>query len=228
MTTWQLAAAGPGDPTIEILILSSDALSRAGLEALLSEDSDFVVLGTEPTGTGLLEAYDLYQPEVILCDLGGQETHFDGDGFQQVLEEIEELKALKVPVVVLVAQAEQVRSVWAAGVTGLLGRESSPGWLRIALRAAASGLAILDPGFQEQLSPFQAPGNPYQVETLSPREIQVLEGISKGFSNRAIAHRLEISEHTVKFHIRAIFEKLGVNSRTEAVVRATQAGFIHL
>ena len=73
---------------------------------------------------------------------------------------------------------------------------------------------------------MRAEGSAAHIEALTDREIQVLQLIAEGLANRAIAHRLGISEHTVKFHVNSILDKLRVQSRTEAVVKATRAGLI--
>ena len=78
------------------------------------------------------------------------------------------------------------------------------------------------------MSPSPDPATDALIEPLTPREIEVLHLLAEGMTNRAIAQRLEISEHTVKFHVNAILGKLGAQSRTDAVVRATRLGVILL
>ncbi len=106
-----------------------------------------------------------------------------------------------------------------------------------ALLAVAEGLAVLDADFQQALAgpnPSSSPAPQYggdeppPVEELTPRELEVLRLVAEGLPNKTIAQRLDISEHTVKFHVNALLGKLGVGSRTEAVVRATRLGLIFL
>jgi DNA-binding NarL/FixJ family response regulator len=110
----------------------------------------------------------------------------------------------------------------------LLLRDASVEKLVAALNSAAQGLVTLDPVFIDALLPPAQPAPTPPVETLTPRELEVLQHLAEGLPNKAIARRLDISEHTVKFHVNAIMSKLGVQSRTEAVVRATQLGLILL
>jgi DNA-binding NarL/FixJ family response regulator len=92
----------------------------------------------------------------------------------------------------------------------------------------ALGLASLDPALAAALIPPQDQAPTPPAEELTPRELEVLRLVAQGLPNKAIAQRLEISEHTVKFHVNAILGKLGVQSRTEAVVHATRLGLILL
>jgi DNA-binding NarL/FixJ family response regulator len=97
-----------------------------------------------------------------------------------------------------------------------------------ALQAAAQGLAVLDPAFASEVLPARERMGEAPIEELTPRELEVLQLLAEGLSNRAVARQLDISEHTVKFHVNAILGKLGAQSRTEAVVRATRLGMILL
>ena len=104
-----------------------------------------------------------------------------------------------------------------------------------AIAAIMAGFIVLHPAIAETLSPPNnspfIPGQAFPdplLEPLTPREIEVLNQLAAGLSNRAIASTLEISEHTVKFHISAILSKLGVASRTEAVAVGIRAGLVML
>jgi DNA-binding NarL/FixJ family response regulator len=97
-----------------------------------------------------------------------------------------------------------------------------------ALTAVSEGLTVLDPSVAGVLSPAEELPPTALAEELTPRELEVLQLLAEGLSNKAIGYRLEISEHTVKFHVTAIMSKLGAQSRTDAVVRATRLGLIVL
>jgi DNA-binding NarL/FixJ family response regulator len=113
-----------------------------------------------------------------------------------------------------------------------------PARLAAGLAAATHGLGVLDPPFIPAVAPVTpddgtaSPGGIHSslalVEELTPRELEVLRLMAEGLPNKTIARQMEISEHTVKFHVNAILGKLGVTSRTEAVVRATRLGLILL
>jgi DNA-binding NarL/FixJ family response regulator len=127
---------------------------------------------------------------------------------------------------VLLPDESLAADAWAIGPGGLLLRTAPPERLATALQAMADGLIVLDPRFPpDQL---RRSASSASSTDLTPREREVLQLVAEGLSNRAIALRLSISEHTVKFHINAIMEKLGAQSRTEAVVRATRLGLIVL
>ena len=89
-------------------------------------------------------------------------------------------------------------------------------------------MVVLDPNLAAAVLPEigRMPGRP--MEELTPRELEVLRLLAEGLPNKTIAHRLDISEHTVKFHVNSILSKLGAHSRTEAVINATRLGLILL
>lgn len=186
-------------------------------------------------GRGLVEAY---RPDVIVCDLGWDPARARAGaavrpGGQRntvpaPLERLAELRDLQVPVVALVPGEEFAADAWSAGARGVLLREVAAEPLRAALHAVARGLAVLEPRLSSALAPAR-PAEPGTLpEPLTPREREVLQLLAEGLSNKAIAARLDVSEHTVKFHVNALMGKLGAQSRTEAVVRATRLGLIVL
>jgi two-component system nitrate/nitrite response regulator NarL len=107
---------------------------------------------------------------------------------------------------------------------GVLPREVSAVWLDLALRAVVSGLLIRAPGLPEIVG-FAAA---MEESPLTPRETEILTLIGQGLSNKAVARRLGISVHTVKFHLEALFDKLGAASRAEAVAKGLVGGVIEL
>ena len=137
----------------------------------------------------------------------------------------------------LLPDALHATAAWQAGARALLLRDAGTPRLAAALVALAQGLTILDPTLdQALLKVVTSPSSPLwhedtppaPAEDLTAREREVLRLLAEGLANKTIAHRLGISEHTVKFHVNAILGKLGVESRTEAVVRATRLGLILL
>jgi two-component system, NarL family, nitrate/nitrite response regulator NarL len=193
---------------LKVLVVADDPLVRAGLAALLESQPEAEVVG-QATGAGLVSAAALYLPEVVLWDWG------EGAGGR-----IEEDMA----VVALVSGAAGARAALAAGARGLLSREVNVDALVAALQAAFRGLIALEPRFAASLRQRQASA----VARLTPRELEVLQLLASGLANKAIARRLEVSEHTVKFHVAAILSKLNARSRTEAVGQAIRLGLILL
>lgn len=201
-----------------VLIVADDPLARAGLARLLAEQPGCAVVGQVAGEVDWAATLETYRPDVLVWDLGWDPT-----------PNLERLSGLRdVPIVALLPDQAHAADAWAAGARGLLLREADAASLVSALKAVAQGLVALDPSLASTLVPAreQAPAPP--VEELSPRELQVLRLMAEGLPNKAIAQRLEISEHTVKFHVNAILGKLGVQSRTEAVVHATRLGLIFL
>jgi DNA-binding NarL/FixJ family response regulator len=107
---------------------------------------------------------------------------------------------------------------------GVLGVDADAAQIDAALRAVAAGLSIR-PNREYR---FAALEEPETTALLTPREIDVLVALSEGLSNKAVARRLDISQHTVKFHVESIFRKLGVTTRAEAVVKGLRRGLVHL
>lgn len=111
-------------------------------------------------------------------------------------------------------------SALAAGCAGAIDRARDADTLVVAIRAVASGLGVAEPGWSAASPPVPSDS------PLTPREQEVLEQLAEGSSNREIGQQLFVSEHTVRFHVRAILEKLGATSRTQAVVFAARAGLL--
>jgi DNA-binding NarL/FixJ family response regulator len=141
---------------------------------------------------------------------------------------LDDLADSEPPAVVLMADQSHASEAWDAGARGVLPRDADTSTLMSALVAVAHGLAVAGPDFSP--SPAKADDDappPSQVD-VTPRELEVLNLMAEGLPNKTIALRLDISEHTVKFHVNSMLGKLGAHSRTEAVTRATRLGLITL
>lgn len=214
---------------LRILIVADDPLARAGIAALLADQSSVAVAGLAASDGDLPAALAAYTPDSLIWDLG-----WDEDAPIETLSRFCDDNGL--PVIALVGSPNNAGAVQAAGARGLLSRATDGTQLAAAVVAAVHGLLVFDPELlptPTALGPAgpkttEAEGDGLQVEQLSARELDVLRGMAEGLSNKQIARTLGISEHTVKFHINAILGKLNAQSRTEAVVRATRAGLILL
>lgn len=205
---------------LRVLVVADDILTRAGLAALLADQPGCTVVGQTPAAPDLAEQVPVYNPDVIVWDLGWDSA--------PALDRLADVGGAGVPVVALCADEADAAEIWAAGVQGVLLRSTDTTRLVAALVAAAQELAVLDPALVPALwTVASVPAAP-PIDPLTPREREVLHLLADGLSNRAIAHRLAISEHTVKFHVNAILRKLDVQSRTEAVTQATRLGLIIL
>jgi two-component system nitrate/nitrite response regulator NarL len=205
---------------VRVLIIADDPLARAGLATLLADQPRCEVVGQVPTDSDLPIALEVYEPDVVVWDLGWDP--------EQSLERLAELVDEGPTVLALLPDEAYAEDTWTAGARGLLPREVTGESLVAALGAVVQGLAVFDPAFAAALPPSADIPPPPLVEDLTPRELEVLQWLAQGLSNKAIAYQLGISEHTVKFHVNAIMNKLGAQSRTEAAVRATRMGLIWL
>jgi DNA-binding NarL/FixJ family response regulator len=130
---------------------------------------------------------------------------------------------------VLLPDESRVADAWNLGARALLPRDTDAVALDAAISAVAAELIVVHPAFAQSLAPSDpAVQLPAAVESLTPRELEVIRLLADGLSNRLIASQLGISEHTVKFHVDSILGKLGAHSRTEAVTRAARRGLIAL
>lgn len=199
----------PPRPTLtplRVAVLSDDALLRAALASLIEQ--------------GGVEVTPPARAEVVLFDPGADETKIAGK-----LAAVDDLTA---PALVLVPDAATARIAFEAGASGVLLRDRVGSDLVSALSAVRSGLRVLDVALGDELLPRRSRTPAAPLEPLTAREQEVVSLMAQGLSNRLIARRLGISEHTAKFHIGRILDKLDAGTRTEAVVRALRYGMVML
>jgi DNA-binding NarL/FixJ family response regulator len=216
---------GPADPApaeaapISLLIVDDHPVVRDGLSALFARDPEFEVLGEAADGAEAIRLAQALKPDVILMDL--RMPGMDG------LTAITELAKRRVPARVLVLTTYDTDSyvlpAIEAGATGYLLKDAPRADLLRAVRAAARGEAVLAPAVTARLmSRVRTPG----AGPLSHRELEVLELIAAGTTNREAAARLFITEATVKTHLLNIYAKLGVGDRAAAVAEAFNRGLL--
>ncbi len=209
---------GP-DMTLRVLVVDDHPVVRFGLTGLLQRD--FEVVAEAATGEDAVKYAATLKPDVVLMDLQL------GAGIDGV-EATRQVRALPDPpeVVVLTtydSDADVVRAV-EAGATGYLLKDSPPDELADAVRRAARGQTVLSPDVARRL--LRTVRDP--APALSRREVEILDHLARGLSNREIAKALFISEATVKTHLVRIFDKLGVETRTAAVTTAVERKLIRL
>jgi DNA-binding NarL/FixJ family response regulator len=223
---------------LRVLIVAADPLVRAGLAALLTGAPGCSVVGQRSDDADLLRELAVYQPDVVLWDMGWELLRAAADAtalplqgqgeLRPHLEQLAEVREAGYAVVVLLADEAQAAMLWAAGVRCLLLRDINAERLVSALSAAVQGLVVLDEPLLSTLLPSSQLESPQVTHQITPRELDVLRLLAEGLPNKIIADRLQISEHTVKFHVNALMEKLQAQSRTEAVVRAMRFGVLPL
>jgi two-component system, NarL family, nitrate/nitrite response regulator NarL len=201
---------------LRIVVAGNDPLARGGLHALLSDQPELSVVAVSGLGQELRQVLMRNQPDASIWDLGVD--------LKLGVDRLRELEG-SIPVLALVTDETQSSELFAAGARGVLLRNSDGQRISAALFAIVQHIAVLEDGSVPGLRAHR-PDEGLQVDPLTPRESEALQLLAQGLSNKEIAQRLKISEHTAKFHVNAILGKLGVQSRTEAVVRAARLGLI--
>jgi DNA-binding NarL/FixJ family response regulator len=207
--------------SIRILITDDHPVVREGLAGMLAGQSDFEVVGMAVDGDTAVRLHRTLTPDVTLMDL--QMPGLEGVGA------IEAIKAQQPSANILVlttydSDADILRAI-EAGATGYLLKDTPREELFRAIRAAAKGDTVLAPTIAARIiTRMRAPAE----ENLSAREIEVLQLVARGNSNKEVGKALHISTATVKTHLIHIYTKLGVDDRTAAVTTALEKGIITL
>ena len=205
----------PGQAAIRILVVSYDPLARRAMADLIGRIPDGEVAGMVDPGAAPAFSRDRSRPDVVLWETAAESAD---------LHRLTELRRHGLPVVVLTTTSEQARRVRAFGALAVLPRGVDSQALSAAMAAVLEGLMVSDPSLEPP--PSEAPFPEEGSESLTPRELQVLTLVAEGHSNKAIAARLGIRESTVKDHVNSLLDKLGAQSRTEAVTLALRRGLI--
>ena len=211
---------------IRVFIVAASPLARAGLENLLAA-RDVEVVASSGAMEALSEMLVDTAPDVVLIDSSGEP-------FDAALESVVASGLASDLSVVLLGDAitpGESAEALRAGFRAALPGDISPEQLVAALQAAAGGLLVLHPSHAREVLPAGSPpsrGLSELAESLTRREVEVLQMLAVGLSNKEIAAQLKISEHTVKFHVASILGKLGAASRTEAVSLGIRRGLVLL
>jgi DNA-binding NarL/FixJ family response regulator len=221
---------------IRILIVDDHALFRVGIANILGKERDLDVVGEAAEGRSALEMAGLTSPNIVLMDLslpapGGLETT------QRIRREFPAVA------VIVMAQDEDEESLFAsikAGAAAFVIKDISPEDLIHVIRRVSQGeFLINDKVFSKpavasrvlkefrELAVYGQEAQPI-FAPLSPREVEILDNIAQGMTNKQVAYALSISEQTVKNHMSSILRKLAVNDRTQAVVYAMRQGWIKM
>jgi DNA-binding NarL/FixJ family response regulator len=203
---------------IRILIADDHSVVREGLVSLVKRKSDMVVVAEASNGREAVQLWKEHRPDVTLLDLRMPEL--DGVGAIKEIRELDE----NAHIVVLTTYDgdEDIYRAIKAGAKAYLLKDTARDALVETVRRVHAGETYLPPQLAAKLA------ERVSGEALSPREIEVLQRMAVGKSNKEIGAELFISEGTVKTHIKSIFNKLDVVSRTEAVATANRRGLIQL
>jgi len=208
-----------GGGAIRIAVASTSAVRRAGLESIIRSHVEFHLAGSFGAVASLVSFARSTELDVIVIDT---------DSIRDLL-----LGPTSDAAIVLLTEITEARSIsllLRSGVRAILSRESDPDDVLSAIYAAYDGLVLLSTPTAESLAALFG-DQPLEVETelseeITSRETDVLRMLAQGLVNKDIAARLGISEHTVKFHISSILDKLGASTRTEAVTLGIRRGLI--
>jgi DNA-binding NarL/FixJ family response regulator len=212
---------------IRIVVVDDHPVVREGLVAMLQTQPDLEVVGEAGTGTDAVRVIEALGPDVVLLDL--ELPGIDGVGVLRSLRE--KGGASRVIVFTVFDTDERIISAVEAGAAGYLLKGAPRSELFAAIRVVFGGGSLLQPlvasTVMRHVARREQPAESAAV-SLTPRERSVLALLARGRSNKEIAASLGVTERTVKFHVSAIFTKLGASNRTEAVTRAVQSGLVSL
>jgi len=209
--------AGSADP-IRILVADDHPILREGVAAIIALQKDMDLAGEAATGVQAVELYETLRPDVVLMDLRMPEMNG--------VEAIESIRTRhpEARIIVLTTYSGDAKALEAmrAGAAGFLLKSSLRRELLDAIRAVHRGQRHLHPDVAQDIALHAI------EETLTTREIEVLQMIAGGHSNKQVAWKLGVAEETIKSNIKSIFAKLRVNDRTHAVTTAAKRGIIEL
>jgi len=214
---------------IRVLIVAHSPIMQAGLEAMITREPTIQVVGRVENLDILEQSCRTQQPDVVVLEFA-----LLSDADREILTTLE--TELAIALLITSTESAAAAMLLQSGVRAILPIDVTPDEMLLAIAAIATGLIVLHPDVSEALLPYLSqmgePEEPaddltHDLNTpLTPREIEVLQLLATGLGNKAIARQLNISDHTVKFHISSIFSKLNVSSRTEAVTLAMRQGLI--
>ncbi len=203
---------------IRILIADDHYIVRIGLVALVNTEPDMEVVAEAADGAQALELFGKHNPDLVLLDM-----HMPvKNGIQATMEIRSQFPSARVLILTAFDGDEQIHKALQAGAQGYVFKNSSGEKLIPALRAVLAGQRWIPKEVASRLASRKL------FEELTPREVEVLNELAKGLANKEIADTLNITEHTVKDHLKNILAKLRVADRTEAVTTGIQRGIIHL
>lgn len=210
---------------IRVLIVDDHEIVREGLLTLLSEETDFEVVGMTGDGASAVSLAEAAHPDVIVMDLVMPGL----DGIEATRRIREKNPQARVLVLTTFAEDQRVREAIQAGATGYMLKDVLKTDLLRALRDAAAGRPSLHPEVQQQLMREVVGKASPQKEvlphhSLTEREAGILRLLAEGRSNKEIAAALYLTEGTVKGYVSTIFDKLGVEDRTQAALYAVKHG----
>jgi DNA-binding NarL/FixJ family response regulator len=212
---------------IRVLIADDEQLVRGGLRRILEDEGDITVVAEAANGAEAIEGAREHEPDVVLMDMRMP----DVNGIEATRAIVATQNGPRVLVLTTFDLDEYVYAALQAGASGFLLKDAPEQQLLAAIRVVSVGGALFSPAVTrrliEEFSRQRASSAPVaKIDSLTPRENEVLTLVAEGLSNAEIAERLVVSEHTVKTHVARVLAKLGLRDRAQAVVVAYESGLV--
>lgn len=225
---------------IRVLLVDDHAIMRDGLQSILSLEEDITVVGEAVNGFEAIAKVKELSPHVVIMDINMPGM----DGVEATRKIKDDCPDIAILVLTMYDHDEYLFSMIRAGATGYLLKDAPSNELVQGIRAAYRGESILHPVIARKLMD-QYSNSPIKLETrvkektghnaepimgfpFSPRELEVLEAMTHGLTNKEIASKLFISDKTVKIHVSKILKKMSVKSRSQAIITAVQNQYVRM
>jgi DNA-binding NarL/FixJ family response regulator len=206
-----------GPSQIRVMIVDDHEVVRNGIAAILAPHSDVLVVAEASNGPEAIERFRAHRPDVTLLDL----TMPGMDGVHVLRTIRAEFPESRFIILTVHTGDDDIRRALEAGAQAYVLKTASAAELIETVRAVRAGLRRLSRGAAEVISEYPI------AARLTPRELEVMQLLARGLTNKEIGAALKVSETTVKWFVKNILEKLGVNDRTAAVTTALERGILH-
>ena len=207
---------------IKIILIDDHTLFRSGIKALLSRQEDLEVIGEAADGLAGVKLVEQLQPDIVLLDL--DMPVMNG---REALAQILSARPEQTVVMLTVSEdSDDLTECMRIGARGFLLKNINADFLLESIRKAVDGDNVFSPEMTARLvQSLIRPNTPQPagaLDTLTPREMEILGHLAAGHSNKVIARKLDLAESTIKVHVQSILRKLELSSRVQAAVYAVQ------